>query len=189
MIRRLVLIACGTAAAVIGLALAALPGFRVGMALPEGVSFVVGLLAVVAGLYRARSFLRTDEDEFRFPDRERGRPVVVPGQEFDDLLSDVPRTRVAGDGRWLRVREELREAAVRVLVTYHGVAADEAESMIEDGTWTEDRLAAEFFTTPGGTGTSIRESFATTLGAEGPFHRRARRTAREIHRLAGGDES
>lgn len=186
--RRVALLAAGTAAAAIGLALAFVPSLAAGLTLTEDVTLFVALAAVAAGLYRGRTFLRGEADEYRPPSPERGRPVAVPGDEFDDTLAQVPRTRVAGDQRWLVVRDRLREAAVDALTQYRGAAPDEAEAMLDAGEWTDDRLAAEFFATPDGTGRSLRESVVTSLGGGSPFRRRAERASMEIYRIARGEE-
>lgn len=185
--RRTALLAAGTAAAAVGLALAFAPGVAAAPSLSPDAPLLVGALAVAAGAVRARALLRADAGAFDLPDPERARPVAVPGAAFDDLLADLPETPVAGDQRRLKVRRDLRRAAVAALTRCHGVEPDAAEEMLEAGTWTDDPLAAELFATPDGTGRSLRSSVLASVGARDPFYRRADRASREIARLAGGD--
>lgn len=182
--RRLSL-AVAVAAAVLGLALAFVPGLRAVASAPENLPSILGGVAVVAGLVRSWQWLRHEPRGATLPERERGRPVEVPGSDFDASLARVPDVVTSGGNRRaLRVRERLREAAVEVLVRYRGLSEGEANERLADGTWTDDRLAADFFATVDGTGGSVTESVAGTLWGEGPFRRRARRAAAEIARIA-----
>lgn len=188
--RRLSL-AVAVAAAVLGLALAFVPGLRAVASAPENLPAVLGGAAVLAGLFRAWQWLRHEPRETTLPERERRRPVAVPGSDFDEALAGVPPVgATAGDRSAVRIREQLRDAAVAALVQYRGLSEDEATERLEEGTWTDDPLAADFFASLDGTGNSVAESVAGSLWGEGPFRRRARRAAAEIARVAsvGGEE-
>ncbi len=184
-----VALAVAVAAAVIGLSLAVVPGASASLALPDLVPTMVAAVAVLAGLSRLRKWLDHDVRQASPPNTERGDPVTVPGDDFDETLARVSNLgSAAGDTRAIMARDELRELAVDALVRYHGLSESEAEASVDAGTWTEDPLAAEFFTSLDGAGSSVTESVAGTFWGDGPFHRRARRAAREIVAIteAGG---
>ncbi|WP_226012252.1 DUF7269 family protein [Halomicrobium salinisoli] len=187
--RRLSL-AVAVAAAALGLALAFVPGLRAVASAPDNLPSILGGGAVLAGLVRAWQWLRHEPRGTTLPERERGRPVEVPGSDFDASLALVPAVGASGGNRRvLRIRERLRETAVAVLVRYRGLSAAAAAERLAEGTWTDDPLAADFFATGDGSGGSVTESVAGSLWGEGPFKRRVRRAAAEIARIAStGDE-
>ncbi len=187
--RRLSL-AVAVAAAVLGLALAFVPGLRAVASAPDSLPSVLGGGAVVAGLVRAWQWLRHESRGTALPERERGRPLEVPGSDFDDLLARLPSVRPsAGDQRALRIRERLRETAVAVLVRYRNLSEEAAAEQLVEGSWTDDRFAADYFATGDAAGGSVTESVAGSLWGEGPFKRRVSRAAAEIARIAStGDE-
>lgn len=183
--RRYVLLALAIGVAVVGLVLAFAPGVVSVVTLPKQLSTWLAGLAVLAGLYRAYLWLRRDSRSRTLPEPERGRPVSVPGDKFDTLLVRTPTVGTSsGDRRALKVREELEDGALSVLTQYQGYSRQEARQRLDDGTWTEDPLAAEFFTSVSGTGSSLRESVTGSFYGEGPFRRRARHVAAELDRIA-----
>lgn len=188
--RRQALLAFGVATAVLGLVIAFVPGLDPVSSLPEAGPVVLAALAVLAGLGRTWSWLRHDTREVTPPLREGGTRLSVPGDDFDRTLALVPSLGgAAGDQRSLQVREELRDAAVEVLTQYRGYTEAEAEQLLSSGGWTDDRLAAEFFSSVDGTGSSFRESVAGTFwDDEGPFRRRASRAVAAIYGVTGGEE-
>lgn len=188
--RRYVLLAFAMGAAVVGLVLAFAPSVVSVVTLPDLLPVYLAGAAVLAGLYRAYLWLNRDSSSRPLPEPERGRPVDVPGDDFDALLAHAPSVGTSsGDRRALKVREELEHAALAVLTNYRGYSRSEARQRLDEGTWTQDQLAAEFFTSVSGTGSSFRESVTGSFYGEGPFRRRARRVAAELDRIAdqGGE--
>lgn len=181
------LLALGVVAAIGGLAVAFVPSLGGLVESPQFVPFLLGVVAVMAGIVRVRSWLGHEERDHRPAERERPTGIGAPGEEFDGLLERVPGRAAGGNTRLIMVRQRLREAAVDALTTYHGHTPESAEEAIDAGTWTDDEYAAEFFTTAGGAGNSLTESVTAGVYGETPFHRRADRAAREIERLAGRD--
>lgn len=183
--RRYPLLAIAMGAAVVGLVLAFAPGAVSVISLPNLLPAMLAAIAVLAGLSRAYLWLNRDAREQTLPEPERGRPVAVPGDDFDRLLVQTPTVGTSsGDRRALKVREDLEDAAVAVLTRYRGLSQTEARRHLDEGTWTEDRLAAEFFASVSGTGSSLRESVTGSFYGEGPFRRRARHVASELDRIA-----
>lgn len=185
--RRTLLLVAGVVLAVAGLALAQSPSIAPGVEAPDLAPTLVAVLAMLAGLVRARSWLGHDPSETTPVERERRSAVAVPGDEFDGRLRNTPAVgATAGDTRLLSVRQRLREAAVDVLESYQGYTEEEAQDALDAGTWTDDRIAAEFFTTRSGTGNSASEALKGTFYGRGPFYRRATRAASELERLTRG---
>ena len=105
----------------------------------------VGVLAGVFGLryaLAARSRIRrTVEVEAPEP-RYRS---TVPGEEVKTALRRHARVGVA---RRAELRRRLRELAAGVLVTYGGYDREAAERAVEEGTWTDDPVAAGYLADP-----------------------------------------
>lgn len=179
--RRQALLAVAVAAAAVGLALAFVPALSVSLSLPELAPLAIAAVAVVLGARRAWGWVTDASEETVPPAPERGRPLPTPGDDVDDRLASIPRVGVAaGDRRAIQVREDLREVAVEALVEFRGHSEDRAEDLLASGRWTDDELAAEFFASLDGAGSSLAESLTGTIAGEGPFHRRARHAAAEI---------
>jgi len=184
--RRYVLLVMAMGAAVVGLTLAFAPGVVAVVSLPEVMPVVLAGFAVLAGLYRAFMWLNREESSNQLPEPERGRPITVPGDDFDTLLASTPSVGTSsGDRRALKVRDDLEDAAVAVLTRHRAYSEETARERLADGSWTDDDLAAEFFTSISGSGSSLRESVTGSFWGEGPFQRRARHVAAELDRIAG----
>lgn len=187
--RRTIALAVGVLVALAGLLLAQSPAITPDLDVPGLSTAFVAALAMVAGLVRARSWLRHDPQEDAPAERERRSRIAVPGEEIDRRLRHAPAVgTTAADTRLLSVRRELRGAAVEVLVRFHGFSEEAANTALDAGTWTDDEVAAEFFTTRSGTGNSVTEAVTGTLYGPGPFHRRASRAADAIERLTRGED-
>lgn len=172
---------------VAGLAMAFVPGFAAVIPSPSELPLFLGAIAVIAGVLRARAWVRNDDVDYQPVERERPTGVSAPGVEFDRMIARAPkRPSRGGNTRLIMVRQSLREAAIETLVTYQGHTEASARRAIVEGTWTDDKYAREFFTNPDGGGT-ISESVTSSISGGSPFNRRADRAAREIERLAGRD--
>lgn len=105
---------------------------------------VVGALAVVQGLRYASGRRGTDHVSLDLGEPERRETVPVPG---DDLDARIQRTRgLARATAQLRdrVRDRIREVVRAELVASRNLTVEEAETAIEEGSWTDDRTAAAF---------------------------------------------
>lgn len=184
--RRRLLLAVAVVAGAAGVALVvASPG----NASAGGVPWALSVMALFAGLWRARQWLRSEPDDHRPRERETRIAGAVPGGEFDRRLGRVPTVQTTGrNSLQSALRDALRETAVDVLTRFQGYDRPAAEDALDAGTWTPDRYAAELFTTSDGTGDSVTESIAGSVTGRGPFHRRAARAASEIERLTRGGE-
>ncbi|RDI71330.1 DUF7269 family protein [Halopelagius longus] len=121
-----------------GLAGFAVPGLN---ATTVFVTFV-GLIAGVQGLRYALRRRNVTVFATETGDTERRYRVPVPGEDADRELS------VAGGWRGGRgssgVRERIRESAVETLVLRDNCTEAEAEARIDEGSWTDDPVAARY---------------------------------------------
>lgn len=188
------LLAIGVVAALAGLAMAYVPAVASLIRSPTSVPFLISVIALVASMTRGRAWLRHDERDYEPAERERPTAVGLPGDGIDTTLARAPRIGSGGgrggaDNRRIQLRQSLREAAVETLVDFQGYTEREAREAIVHGTWTDDRYAVEFFTSPTGEGTSVTDSVKGSFFGEGPFHQRANRAASEIERLGRGEDA
>lgn len=183
---RAMLLVVGTVAALVGLGVAFVPALGGLIESPATLPPLLGILALFAALVRTRTWIGHGDRSFELTERERPGGVDTPGHGFEERLSQGSGRASGGNTRLIMVRQDLREAALDALTTYHGHTPESAERAIDAGTWTDDELAVEFFTTAGGAGTSLSESVTAAFYGDGPFHRRADRAAREIERLTRG---
>lgn len=133
-------------------------------------AFVIGLIALAAG---RSSKLHQAE----LPEPEQPVLAAAPGAEFDSLIGrwwvDVPylggRTRET-------VRTRVREATIHAIMRAEGCDRDRALAAIEQGTWTDDELAARFVngSEDGFGSTSVRVRAVAT--GETMFERKVGRT-------------
>lgn len=104
-------------------------------------------LGGVALVFAASAFASgaTAMRQAAMPEVERPTPVPAPGDELDRQLSGwrnwLPFVgSTARDG----VRQRLRRIAVRVVAADVGCGREEAERRVDEGTWTDDPVAAAF---------------------------------------------
>jgi len=135
---RRVLAAVGVGAVAVGLAalvVGSLAGEGAVPAIDPGPALaVLGIVTLVAGLFVALDRSLTDGERVSTPDRERGVRVPVPGAACDPTGPD-PSARLAFERR-------LEDRVVDALVAERNCTPEEARRQVEDGTWTDDALAA-----------------------------------------------
>lgn len=178
------LAAVGAAAALAGLAVAAVPSLLGTTPLPAALVGVVGVIALAVGLRAALSRLTGSQSEPSLPSPELRTPAAVPGEEFDDRLDEAARRGVRAAGDRGAVRDALEETAVAVLVRYDGDSPERARERLAAGTWTDDPEAAAFFRSgvdPTGPFGRIRATLTRSA-----FRRRADRVVAALERRVGG---
>lgn len=105
---------------------------------------LLGLLAVAQGLRAVSGRRGTDGEETETGDPELRYLVPTPGDDFDELLGDTAGWSLQSVSRQRDVRDRLHRVAVDALATYEHCTAEEARERIEEGTWTDDPVAASF---------------------------------------------
>lgn len=136
---------------------------------------VVSVLVAAALLVSGRG---TKMHQTEMPTVERPVPVAAAGEPFDEtiggwrFLLPVVGTSIRED-----VRERLRSTAVLAVAADEGIARVEARRRVDQGHWTDDRVATEFLA---GTRTGLGDWIvALAHGETGPEYR-ARRTVEAI---------
>lgn len=181
----------GLLAVVAGLTFAVRPrtaaGFGVGDVVVTAVGVTVFLYAGVVLVGRART------------DRPTGSPVdpeslpdgPVPGDAFDDLLAVAGgSTAVAGERR-RRLHRRIERAAIAAIRRHSDCTESEARERLDSGDWTDDPLAAVYFTdgvVPMSEVSLRRRAHVTLTGTE-PEILAAQRAAEEVATLASGEGS
>jgi hypothetical protein len=170
------LLASGAIAVLIGCVVIIDPGVIGGFSLPPELITVVGLLALIEALRAGYSRFSRSVDAPDLPEPERRQVASVPGTEFDDRLASVTRRSKVGSVRDRdRIRDQLTEIAIEVLVRYDGNTPDRARERLRTGSWTDDRVAAYFFVPASEIQPSITEWIGRTVTGDAAFRQRARR--------------
>lgn len=139
------------------------------------VGLAAGWLAVVVALWRRLSGV----DEAAPPVVEGVESAPYPGASFERSSRSI----VAGSAS--PMRDRLREAAVQSLVRTRHDSRDAAERRIDDGTWTDDPIAAAFLSGDVDVLTQIKR--LATGG--GTFRRAVERTVDAIASIEAGENS
>lgn len=103
----------------------------------------VGVTTGLIGMYYLSRRREAPRRLTTFDDPEPRYRAVVPGDDIDDQIDRLqvkPGLRSSGRG----MRDRLRDAAIRSLVVHAGYDADAARSAVENGSWTDDPIAASF---------------------------------------------
>lgn len=148
----------------------------------------VGAAALALVLTVLVAWLVSGVDRTEPPEPERVPTGQRFGAEFDRLVADDRRLRTRPFLPRNRVRERLREAAVRTVMRASGCSRSAARRRVDGGTWTGDREAAAFLGGEDGPSVSRRARIAAVLRAEAWSRRGARRAAAEIVRYADAEE-
>lgn len=107
-------------------------------------ALLVGLLALVQGLRYGLERRRTTYGAYSVGDPEERYAAPPPGHEFDESVSRTGgRTLRAVTGR-RELQQRVRAVAATTLAATAGLSEAEAVRRIEEGTWTDDRVAAQF---------------------------------------------
>lgn len=118
------------------------------LAAVENTYFLLVGVAAIASVQALRDFLRGASIGVQYnhaPAVESFAPAPTPGTELDEAVHELCHTRGVRQTRDRdRIRERLRSDAIETLATTGGYSRREAETAVEEGTWTDDRFAAGF---------------------------------------------
>lgn len=172
----------GAAAVLAGVAVLVEPGLAalVGLRSDRVVVTVLALLALLQGSLAVSTRL-VDGGRAAEPDAvERRFRATVPGDDFDELLADLPDLQVRRrDEERAAIRQRLEDVAVEVLVA-RGLDESNARRHLRSGTWTADERAASFFVPAADRERSFGARLRAAFGSDLAFTRRARRAVAAI---------
>ncbi|MFC7138707.1 DUF58 domain-containing protein [Halosimplex aquaticum] len=175
----LVIVVLGIAAVVGVDAVPELPFDATLVTFVAGLSLALGALIMVRRAFAAVSTAETADVEYR-------ESVSVPGTEFDSLLHGAVHGM---GGRRLSARqtvvERLREAAVSIYAQAERIPEAEARERVDDGTWTDDAVAAQFLTGESRV-SSTSDQVRTLVGRGSKLAAHADRVIAELTELAPG---
>lgn len=121
-----------------------LPGLAAVLPLPRLTLVVIGLLAAVEGVRSVQTRRRSEIEGATPPDPEAGIESEAPGDDFDTHIARMSSRRGWTGGDFDRVEARLRTAAIGAVASRYGIPRGEARDRIDQGTWTDDPVAAAF---------------------------------------------
>lgn len=105
----------------------------------------VGALSIAVGLDYLRRRRGVGRQSATVDPPEPGYRSTVPGEDIDaDLAASGP----GGAERRSEIRHRLREVTAEVLVANAGYRPEAAQRAIDEGTWTDDEVAAGYLAEP-----------------------------------------
>ncbi|MFC4438359.1 MULTISPECIES: DUF58 domain-containing protein [Natrialbaceae] len=149
------------------------------IALSQSIAVIVGLLAVVIGI---RSLLnRGDANRTPTPDPERRTAVPVPGETLAESIGAFRTAKTSYTPTSRRTTDGLRAAAIAALTRFDGRTEEEATQQLEDGTWTDDPVAAAFLSSSiEPPSRSVRDRLAAVASRKSRFYTQVRRAVAAI---------
>lgn len=103
----------------------------------------VGIIAGAAGIYLLNRRREAPRELATFDDPERRYQATVPGTDLDGRIETVAMESMIHTAQ-PQMRDRIRDAAIRALVVHEGYDRSAARNAIEEGTWTDDPVAASF---------------------------------------------
>ncbi|QWC19599.1 hypothetical protein [Halorubrum sp. 2020YC2] len=154
------LVVAGVAAVAVGFLAALDRGVAAAVSPTSTVVTLIGVLGVVQGVRYANA----RRDRRRLPadpgEPERRAPAAVPGAALDERIARVAGTDPGGYRDRRDLRNRVREAVVDVVTRDRNCSREAAEAAVDDGTWTDDPVAAAFLGARGGYPVRVRLSAA-----------------------------
>lgn len=152
-------------------------------------ALVVDLLALGAvglGVWTARERYHALQNETAIPAVERVSATPTPGDEIDDLIYRMNELREGTIEYRERIQERVAEIAIAVMTYRDDCSREQAIERLEAGTWTDDALAAGFFT---GVGATVNRSIVDQIvdrfsDAKTPYEQQLQRTVDAIEDVA-----
>lgn len=135
----------GLLAAIVGIGMVWFRGLAGVFQLGSLVVTAVGALSVAVGIdyLRRRRGVRRRTATVDPP--EPGYRSTVPGEEID---ADLAASGAGGAERRGEIRHRLRDVTADVLVADAGYRREDARRAVDDGTWTDDEVAAGYLAEP-----------------------------------------
>jgi hypothetical protein len=151
---------------------------------PDAFVTLVGVLALLQGYRVVRLRRRNEVAEFETPDPETRPTLPTPGDDLGRNLRARGRHRTA---RRERIGDRLETAAIEGITYAEDCSVEAAHEALEHGTWTDDPIAAAFFTDGVPRSVPVLTRIRHTLSLRARFDRQARHAAHAIADLYGVD--
>jgi hypothetical protein len=148
---------------------------------------LVGLLALVQGVRLVNERRGQEGYAAETGDPELRFSVPTPGDELESELQGRGGWAPHGVQHRKRARRTLYETVAETLVTQTGVSRETAEERIDDGSWTDDPVAARFLSR-NAPEVPLRARVRGLLSRGSAFSQGARRTVDALTRLQEGEQ-
>ena len=175
----------GVLAVAVGLLAALDRGIAAAISPTSAVVTLIGVLGVVQGVRyanarRDRRRLLTDPGE-----PERRAPAAVPGSDLDERIARVANPAPGGYRDRRDLRDRVREVAVDAVARDRNCSPEAAATAVDDGTWSDDPVAAAFFDTR--TAYPLRVRLSAGVRGHSNYWYGLRAAIDEIERIEGGE--
>ena len=180
------LVVAGVVAVAVGFLAALDRGVAAAISPSSVVVTLIGVLGVVQGVRyanarRERRRLATDPGE-----PERRAQAAVPGADLDERIATVVSPAPGSYRQRRNLRDRVREVAVAAVERERNCSREAAAAALDDGDWTDDRVAAAFFDTR--TAYPIRVRLTAGVRGRSNYWYGLRAAVDEIERIeSGGD--
>ena len=181
---RRALVGAGIAAVGLGLVTMVVPG---GGGIAGGSATLVSFLGVVALAQAARvtsEFWNLERRSADLPDAHRSESATVQGETFDRAFQLSARRGRVGRRNRDRIVNYVRHTAVVTLAAETDATSEVVRARLDDGTWTDDPVAAALFADDHSP--LWRDHLRTAVGRETTFQRRVRRAVVALERRVEG---
>lgn len=116
-----------------------------------------GAVALLLGIVLARSRYRGGVSGTEVPDVELPLGTGTPGDDIDSMLYRLVHLRQGTLEYRDQIQERLANAAISVIRQRENISREAAVKQLQEGTWTDNRMAASFFAGGGGPQESLTE--------------------------------
>jgi hypothetical protein len=175
-----VLIVVGVGMVGLGIAAMAVPSVASLVGGADAFVSLLGVLALVQAVRAASDFWSVSRDTAELPDAHGVDSASVVGATLDRALELSGRRGAIGRRNRAQVKRHLRDVAVEVLVAELGDSPDEIRATLDEGTWTDDPVAAALFAEESDAG--WRDRIRSLLGRDTTFQRRVQRAVAALER-------
>jgi hypothetical protein len=191
-LRRRLVLAGGVAMAGLGLVLVRQPGLLGGLSVGQTAVLTVGVVALFYALLPLG--LRRGSHRRQAPSKNPGAVPdgSVPGEQFDRLFAAAEGSTVHHVDRRNELRRRLEESALRAVRRRDDCSLPAAQEAIDEGTWTDDPIAASYLANPEGDVAErlpMGRRLRFHLSGSSPEIRAARRVADEIAAITATEAS
>lgn len=145
-VRRTLALGTGLLAVAAGLVFVLQPGVAAGISVGEFVLLALGYGSILYAVNVVRVRRKSERRLADPPDPELVPEGEIPGADFDDVLAAAHGTSRRATDQRRRIRRHVERTAVDAIRYRHDCTEEAARERLADGTWTDDPLAAAYFT-------------------------------------------